>query len=442
MVGAQRPAQFAKHLTAFGWRAIVLCCDATRRGTARPEDRHAVAEEARAALRGSDPNASVVIPTPSLAADGAIDRFWRANESARPGSARAAVRKALTGLKLWTGDYSQAWQPCARWAAAVVASATGVDACIGEHSPDAGLFLARWFSRAYRVPWVADFRDPILQPLSPLTRRIYRPHAKRLVGTAAATINVNRIWAGFDRDLFGLPAYVLPNGYDPDEFPARGVDRPSDRFTIAYMGNIIPEQKVEPFVEGLARVKARLGPESSRCLRFVYRGFSSERIRRLADEHGVDEIIDAGAPIARELAIAALQQADLLLLLSIAEPERQEVWYRNGLHPAKVFECFGAGRPILCVPGDRGLLDDLLEETQTGVVARSPDEVADYLVDALADWKEGRPPEYRPVEARIRRYTRHHLAGRLAELLDSVVAGTRPAPVEQELGAHPAGAGT
>jgi hypothetical protein len=36
--------------------------------------------------------------------------------------------------------------------------------------------------------------------------------------------------------------------------------------------------------------------------------------------------------------------------------------------PAKVFEYFGARRPILCVPGDGGVVERLLGEAEAGVV--------------------------------------------------------------------------
>src|SRR5687768_237629 len=92
-VGAQRPAQFAKYLPAAGWRAIVLCCDATRRGDATAADSSALSKSIAEQIRNADPRESMVIATPSLPFDGMLDRSWR-HFLPRNGD-RSAVRDAL-----------------------------------------------------------------------------------------------------------------------------------------------------------------------------------------------------------------------------------------------------------------------------------------------------------------------------------------------------------
>jgi len=434
-VGAQRPAQFAKHLPAFGWRAIVLCCDGERRGI--PTDLHELGEDVRRRLRAADPGASLLVPTPSLPHDDWLDRAWRAAERrarARPG-VWGLPRKLLTAAKFTRGDYSQAWQPCARRAAEVVAEETAVDVCIGEHSPDAGLFLARWFAARFAVPWIADFRDPILMGFSPLARVLYRPLARHLLTTASHTVNVTPVWAEQDAELFGRPATSIPNGFDPEEFVAAPQPAAHQGLRIVYAGNIIPAQRIEIFLEGLARLGESLPEAELRLLRFVYRGFQHAQVRQLAERLGIAGIVDAQAPIERERALALMQGADALLLLSIAEPEREPFFYRRGLYPAKAFEYLGARRPILCVPGDRGLLDAWLEETRAGVALPTPAEVAAQLGRMLSERRAGRALPYEPDAAAVARYTRRQLTGRLAALLEAVRSGAEaPAPLSSAAG--------
>jgi hypothetical protein len=140
------------------------------------------------------------------------------------------------------------------------------------------------------------------------------------------------------------------------------------------------------------------------------------------DAADVEDLSDVRGHINRSEALGLLSQADALLLLSVDAPGVQDVFYSKGIYPGKTFEYFGARRPILCVPGDRGLLDDLIRKTQTGVVLRTPLEVADHLTQALRDWKAGREFLYRPDEAVVSRYTRRGLASRLAAILDEVVS--------------------
>jgi glycosyltransferase involved in cell wall biosynthesis len=422
-VGAQRPAQFAKYLPEFGWRAVILCCDAQRRGVARQTDADSLSEDVRRRIREAEPNASIIIPTPSLPYDGWLDRCWRAllPENEKASGLRSLVRKPLTAAKFLTGDYSQAWQPCARLAAEVVAEELSLDACIGEHGPDAGIFLARWFAGQYGLPWIADFRDPILQPLRPLARKLYAPVARRLLATAMGTVNVNRRLAQLDQDLFGLPAWSIPNGFDPEEFATPSEQVKTDRLTIAYMGNIIGLQRIEIFLEGLALVRQALSANEFGNLSFVYRGFASKQVARQATGLGVSEVVDAKPRIERDQALALLKNADMLLLLSITSLGPGDVYYSEGLYPAKVFEYFGARRPILCVPGDGALLDELIEETNTGVILRTPREIAEYLVHTLRAWEAGRAVPYQPNEPAVLQYTRRNLTGRLAAVLDEII---------------------
>ncbi|GEM_PF-1040048 len=423
-VGAQRPAQFAKYLPDFGWRAIVICCDNERRGCASEEDLIEVERDVMRTIEGADPRASIIISTPSLRWDGLLDRMWRAtfSDQTRLKSAKALMRKTLTLAKFVTGDYSQNWQPVARHAAQAIAGSVKIDACIGEHSPDAGLFLARWFSRKYGVPWVADFRDPILQPFKPFARLLYRPLARRLLRTASGAINVNEVWADMDRKLFGCQSRTIPNGFDPEEF-SDSTDGPANApLTIAYMGRIDRAQRLETFLEGLVIARQSLGAEFSSRIRFQYRGVSHDHVANLVARFGLADVCDSAPRISRQQSLRLLVKADLLLLLSADQGLLTDEFYSRGFYPAKAFEYFGARRPIICVPGDGGLLDDLIRETETGVVLRSSDEITHYIIRSAALHQRGESIAYDPSEQAVSYYTRRNLAGRLADVLNSVVA--------------------
>src|SRR5262249_44392309 len=172
-----------------------ICCDSRRRGAVARVEESVVDDLVDQCLSTLATAPAAIVATPSLRHDGWLDRGWHLSErSARRFRPLVPVRKMLTAAKLFTGDYSQAWQPMARAVAARLAQRHPISACIGEHSPDAGLFLARSFSQRARVPWIADFRDPILQPFGRLGRRLHAPVARWLTRTACATVAVNGAW--------------------------------------------------------------------------------------------------------------------------------------------------------------------------------------------------------------------------------------------------------
>jgi glycosyltransferase involved in cell wall biosynthesis len=439
VIAGQRPAQFARHLPHFGWRSIVVCCDGQARGTGAWSGtaRCALAERVRRALHASSATGSAIVPTPSLAYDGLLDRAWRTLRPRGHGldPVRGVLRKPLTIAKLATGDESQAWQPCARVAADVIAREIRIDACLGEHSPDAGLFLARWFADRYRVPWVADFRDSALHAIAPLLRRPYTWFLRRLLSTASYTVNVTPYWAELDAQLFRRPSVTITNGFDPTEFTRGHTRLSASHFTVVFAGNLWREMRPEVFFDGLALLRTRIGSGAFSRIRVVARGGGSARLKTCAARVGVADVVDAGAQIPREDLLLLVQGADLLLLFSIAGVDERDIVLRRGMYPGKVFEYLGARRPIVCVPGDGALLDDLLRRTGAGVVLATPAAVAEYLGSALAAWNDGRRTEYKPDERALGQYARRSLTGELAEILDRAVAAPMSAPSGAHVGA-------
>jgi hypothetical protein len=434
-IGAQRPAQFAKYLPDYGWRAVVLCCDHRRRRLGRPED---IAKETLAAvetLRRAEPTKSVVLPLPSLPFDGLLDECWVRLASGEmvdsgyrplrlPVRVRSALRKPLTVLKTFSGDHSQSWQPFARSVASALRSVVRFDAALGEHGPDAGLFLGRWFSRRFGVPWVADFRDPVLVPIHPMLRPPHRQYLRHfLLADVSEAVNVNAHWCDLDRRWLGVRSTEIPNGYDPSEFGLLSTRSRSDAlFTVAYFGQVAsPKQDMGIFLSGLSMF-ARATRERAGRIRFLYRGVSHRLVDDLVRLHGVQRFCDVAGAIPRDEALVAMQEADALLILTGRVPG--DPFYDRGVVPGKFFEYLGAGRPILVVPGDNGVVDALLDETRSGVILSCALEVRDTLlasVGAIAG------PASLPVvdDETKRKHTRAARAAELARVLSRASAPTK-----------------
>jgi glycosyltransferase involved in cell wall biosynthesis len=233
-----------------------------------------------------------------------------------------------------------------------------------------------------------------------------------------------------DHSLFGCPGWSIANGFDEEEFTSP-VRADSGMLTVVYTGRVDQVQRMEIFFEAMAMAREAMDAEEFSRIRFLYRGVSCDKVRALAARFALADNIDAGPHIDRRESLSLLINADLLLLLSVDNKRPRDEFYADGFYPAKVFEYFGARRPIICVPGDGGLLDELIEETATGVVLRTAGETAGYLKKAMMEWKNGRPLPYKPNERSVSQYTRRNLAGRMAEILNSAV-GLVPASVERD----------
>lgn len=420
-IGAQRPAQFAKWLPQFGWRAIVLCCDVAMRGrgwTARD------AASVSAILRDADATSSVIIPTPSLPWDGALDRAWRF-ASSRGARAKAIVRKPLTLAKFFTGDFSQSWQPCAREAAALVANAVNIDACIGEHSPDAGIHLARWFAERYQVPWIADFRDPMLFGFGQRVRPVLEPFARRMLSTATHVVNVTPRFVQLDEELFRRPTSLITNGFDPDQFAEPEPPRSRNELRIVYTGSVWLPSSLRIFLEGLAELRRRVGSNRFHHIRLVYRGGSAGLVAEFAKDVGVADVLDCAGHVPHAEAVSLVRSAHLLLVLSTSRRANSDPYWSNGVYPGKTFEYIGSRRPILCVPGDAGSLDELLRNTEAGRSLGTPEGIAADLDVSLAEWEGTGDVPSCDNNALIAPYSRRAGAQVLAAILDQITSASR-----------------
>lgn len=397
-IGAQRPYQFAKHLPKFGWRAIVLCCDFSRRYCLDPgaDWKSAVRKEVVEALNHWDEEQSLTIPLPSLQFADAVDRTWldtiimdakKGTFLPKKGAWNKFKRKTASFLKLFRGDHSQSWQAVALYASEILKQqGIGIDLQMAEHGPDASLFIAHKLSKQFSWPYWVDFRDPILQPINRKIRSFYRFFLKQvLLKNCRGLINVNPAWVAMDHAHFDLPTYLVTNGFDPEEFAFHS-PKPNDSFTAAYLGNISFPTNLDVFFSGLKQFQERVNPKK---FAFVYRGNTFVSIQKKAEQYGLSKLVDSAGPIPRQIATQVMQKANLLILFSIDPTAEKDPFLQKGYYPGKVFEYFATGNPILAVPGDRGVLDELLSKTKVARICNSPESVASVLKDRYTNWLQG-----------------------------------------------------
>ncbi len=215
------------------------------------------------------------------------------------------------------------------------------------------------------LPWIADFRDPMLQPTYPTSSRqraIYGWIEKEAI--ARCTYAVFTTERALESYRARFPAVdpakfrVIENGYDEDEFgrlvneaapTARG-----PRLTLLHSG-ILYKNGRDPgaFLTALANLKAA-GRIDASSLRVILRapGDLPGNMARVA-EHGLGDIVEVLPSMPYREALNEMLGADGLLLF-------QGTQFNNQI-PAKIYEYFRARKPVL------GLVDP---EGETAAVLR------------------------------------------------------------------------
>src|SRR4029077_7045083 len=121
--------------------------------------------------------------------------------------------------------------------------------------------------------------------------------------------------------------------------------------------------------------------------------------------------------VSRDEALRRQRESQVLLMLCWSDPRE------TGQHTGKVFEYLGAKRPILAIGGSRGVVSDLLEQTQSGVHARPKEELKTTLREWYAEYRQTGGLRYRGEERQINSYTHEQMAAQFADVLEGVSAG-------------------
>ena len=278
------------------------------------------------------------------------------------------------------------------------------------------------------VPWVADFRDPMVQvnyPFNPLARRIYQwieertiTHCARAVFTTPGTINY------YKERYPQIPASrfcLVENGYDEESFMAAEttvVKRGSEnkQIVLVHSGIIYPSERDPiPFFEALADLSQQglISPEN---LKVILRATTNESyLSQFIDRYGIGKIVILAPPISYQEALSEMLAADGLLIFQASNCNNQI--------PAKLYEYLRARRPILALTDPAGDTAAALINMEINTIAPldSKDDIMRELVHFLALIKEDKAPI--AAMEKVLECSRRAKSKELTNLLDQVIEG-------------------
>jgi glycosyltransferase involved in cell wall biosynthesis len=441
-IGRLRPLKFCQHLRGFGWETAVL---APEEGDLEPVDRLTLDEIPRAThvYRAAlpKPKAKAIATLRALlrrtaaasraryASTGGV-RHGRGDSTAS--TWRSRLGEALGAFDRFSRRNLLIPDDIVLWTLPAVRA--GMRA-IAEFQPDVILATAPHFTnfivgrelaRRSRLPWVADYRDlwtgDVLRGWVPRWRRTLEiAMERRIVGTAAAVVTVSEPKTEVVRArLAGRPCarfITVTNGYDLDEFGdveaehgAPGVVR------IVYAGRLFKNRRGYEVLEACGRVLEQHPEWRDRLRLEYYGGVAPEiatRMRQIIGQHSLENVVAFHPDVTYARSKALQKGADaLLLIVDVGETT-------SGVIPGKLFEYVAAGRPILCI-AEPGATTEIIQRGNLGSVHR-PEDVASL---ALAIEGLLRPGgiAYAPHQEYVGRFERGRLVGKLARLLDEVIA--------------------
>ncbi|MES2878582.1 MAG: polysaccharide deacetylase family protein [Pseudomonadota bacterium] len=278
-------------------------------------------------------------------------------------------------------------------------------------------------SRLSGLPWIADFRDPMVSadyPSDKLQRKIWQwleayvmRHANACIFTTqpAATVYGQRY------PDFAKKCLVIENGYDEDAFDGVQADRHGtaiEKLLLLHSGLIYPQDRNPStfFAAVLELIHEGKVDRNQLCIRFRAPHHDAE-VKEFAALHGLDDLVDIAPPIPYRAAIAEMMGADLLLVFQGSN--------FNAQIPAKIYEYLRAERPVLAVldpVGDTATQLRKFEDIHLGDIASKAN-----IKTALLNWLESkRDDDQRIARERnlvaVKKYSRVAQAERLSDLLN------------------------
>jgi len=356
--GIQRTLRFVQQLPTFGWTPMVL--------TTHP----------RAYERTSDDQMCDVPASTVVERAFALDTARHLSLSGRYIGAMArpdrwaswrfdAVRRGMQMI--------ERYQPQAIWSTYPIATAHLIGAELQRRSG---------------LPWLADFRDPMVQvdyPTDAPTWHAYKRIEERTVLQARVILFTTPGAAADCRSRYPAQAgrvQVLENGYDEESFAAAGqrvhADSTAGPHVLLHSGIVYPDERDPRQLMAALRILHDRGAiQPGKLIIRLRAAVHDDLIRQLAREYAVASYIEICPSVGYLAALQEMLEVDGLLVLQAANCNQQV--------PAKLYEYIRAGRPILCLTDPAGDTATVLREAGVSRTARldSAEEIAALIAHHL-----------------------------------------------------------
>jgi glycosyltransferase involved in cell wall biosynthesis len=325
-------------------------------------------------------------------------------------------------------DTSASWSFCAILSALRVMRRKKVEMVLTTFPIATAVWIGLVLHRLTGKPWILDLRDSMTEdnyPRDPSTFRVWRwlerlaiQHASLVLFTARSAI---RMYRSRYPELAEYKCLLLPNGYDEEDFvrlqsPCPTLATASRPFQLLHSGLVYPEERDPlPFFRALARL-SKEGKISSKSLQVNFRapGFE-DKYSKIIQRLGLEDIVNLLPRIPYTQALEEYLVSDALLLMQAKNCDHQI--------PAKAYEYFRLGKPILALTSENGDTASLLRDVGGSTIVNLHDEEAVYLAlpRFIAEVATGNHavPSHEAASRFSRRSLTKDLANHLDQLVDS-----------------------
>lgn len=398
--GVQRTVKFVKYLPEFGWKPFVL--------TSSPNRYFAFDDSLLDELKDRNIEIFRTYPKKEQKAEYKVQKF--------PNYTFQKIGRIIT-QSIYQPDRFIKWKKSAVELGEKIISKNKIDAIFATAPPFTDFLVALELAGKYKIPFLMDYRDvwvdnPFHYYLTPFHKSYSINLEENLLKKTKKAIVTNR----FSKELI-LKRYrfishddvvIIPHGFDPDDFNDIEVKPDSNYFTITHSGLFQDDRNPKYFLKAVSQFLKK-NPSAEKKLKLRFIGLMRKSHQKLLKKYNLQTITTLTGNLSHKEAVRNLLESDLLWLVI------NDV-YRS---PGKLFEYFGASKPILiCAPD--GIMRKIALESKAaiGVDPKDVNEIEKAISTFYNLWTKNTLP--RPSPEFIEQFNRKKLTQDLARELELV----------------------
>ena len=291
-----------------------------------------------------------------------------------------------------------------------------IDAIISSSSPVTCHLIAKELKDKYQIPWIADLRDLWSQnhnyPYCSIRKKLDEKLERETLSVADRLVTVTPTFLKQLESSYKGKVVCITNGFDPENFNVPNT-KLTPKFTITYTGSIYDRQDTSKLFAVLREVIDNKSIEADDIdVRFY--GDIDRTLSKNIKKFGLSNVVKQYGIAQRNISLEKQKESQILLLLNWEDPNE------NGVYPLKVFEYLGAQRPILATGGFGGdLIEDLLCETNSGIYAKTTEEIGKVLLQWYKEYKQNGEIGYKGKIEAINNYNYQETTKKFVEILET-----------------------
>jgi glycosyltransferase involved in cell wall biosynthesis len=233
------------------------------------------------------------------------------------------------------------------------------------------LIIANHLSSKWKVPWLAEYRDPWADPVHydfpEWRRKLEKRLEKRVLKNVSGIITISDPLAEEFRSKFKKPAITSMNGFASED--VQDIKRQADKTSnleVVYTGAIHYKiVHLEPLFEAISK----LGENAKRIHLNFYTRYI-EGVLKIAEKFGVEAQVIHKGLIPYLNALEIQRNADILLFLNP---------HKYGIITTKIYEYIAALRPVLAVGDKNTTAGEFIQGLGIGLISEDPVKISNQL---------------------------------------------------------------